>query len=105
MTVTEYRADMVDPKETHAMGIFQLACIDCGLSKKPNISFNITKYGLNYRVEVGYSEEGKFVRVGETTSIPIPEGWSLERVAQEELKLPRDSISIFLEGKLLRAAK
>jgi len=105
MTVAEYRADMVNPKETRAMGIFQLAFMDGGLGTKSNISFNIVNYGRNYRIQVGYSENRSFVRVGETTNIPIPEGWSLERVAQEELRLPGDSVDIFLEGRLFRESK
>ena len=100
----EYRADQVDARETRAMDLFQLTFMEGGLNGKCVLSFNIVKYGESYRVQSGYTENNQFVRVGETPDIPIPSGWNLEKVAEEELRFPGDNVNVFLNGKLHTAA-
>jgi len=102
MTDSNYRADLVDAKETHAMDLFRLAYMEGCFNKRTDISFNIATYGSAYRVEVGYTEHETFVKIGETPNISIPAEWSLEKIAEEELRLPAKSVNVFLGGKLLQ---
>jgi hypothetical protein len=99
-----YQADKVPPKETQAMGIFQLACIDAGLSKVPEdkLAFNVIEYPSleRYIVQAGRIENDKFISHGETTSISIPKGKNLQQIAQDELRLTKLKTNIFLNGEL-----
>jgi len=99
-----YQADKVDARETQAMGIFQLAYIDAGLSKfqENKLAFNVIGFpslGI-YRVQAGRIENNKFISHGETTNIPLPKGKDLQQVAQDELRLTKFKTNIFLNGEL-----
>lgn len=100
MADKSYRADLVNPNRTAAMEIYRLAFMDGGLGKRPHHSFNIVRLGTDYRVQAGYADNDKFNLVGETTSIPLPAGWDLTKVAQEELRLPGNAATVFLNGRL-----
>lgn len=99
-----YQADKVPPEETRAMGIFQLAYIDAGLSKvsENKLAFNIIgDLPLeSYKVQAGRIENDKFISHGETTSIPLPKGKDLQQIAKDELRLPGSKTNIFLNGEL-----
>ncbi|MEK6856342.1 MAG: hypothetical protein AABX66_04260 [Nanoarchaeota archaeon] len=99
-----YRADLVNPNRTMAMGMYELAFMDGRLSKKPFHSFNLIQLGAEYRVQVGYAKGDQFNCVGETNLVPLPTEWDLAKAAREELRLPGNATTVFLNGKLYSKA-